>query len=123
MKITLKQLANEVGYSPWHTAKIFKEITGKAPFEYIRGIRLSQAALTLRDNHKIIDVALDFVFDSHEGFTRAFFKEIRHFSKNTVEKLRRFSFSCLEKFSTFILDLKEETTWRNRKKRRRCLSR
>ena len=75
-KITLKQLANEVGYSPWHTAKIFKEIMGKAPFEYIRGIRLSQAALALRDeNHKIIDVALDFVFDSHEGFTRAFSKE------------------------------------------------
>lgn len=75
-QITLSQLSNVAGYSPWHAAKIFKEMTGKPPFEYIRGLRLSQAALILRDErHRIIDVALDFVFDSHEGFTRAFSKE------------------------------------------------
>ena len=75
-EITLKQLSNVAGYSSWHAAKIFKDIVGKTPFEYIRALRLTQAALTLRDNkYKIIDVALDFVFDSHEGFTRAFSKE------------------------------------------------
>lgn len=75
-KITLKELAVAAGYSPWHAARLFKEITGKAPFEYIRALRLTKAALILRDNNiKIIDVALDFVFDSHEGFTRAFSKE------------------------------------------------
>ena len=75
-KITLKQIADASGYSPWHAARMFKEITGRTPFEYIRALRLSQAALTLRDEErKIIDVALDFVFDSHEGFTRAFTRE------------------------------------------------
>lgn len=75
-KITLKELAVAAGYSPWHAARLFKEITGKTPFEYIRALRLTKAALMLRDNNiKIIDVALDFVFDSHEGFTRAFSKE------------------------------------------------
>ncbi|WP_312648283.1 AraC family transcriptional regulator [Aminipila sp.] len=75
-KITLKELAVTAGYSPWHAARLFKEATGKAPFEYIRALRLTQAALILRDNNeKIIDVAMDFVFDSHEGFTRAFSKE------------------------------------------------
>lgn len=75
-KITLKQLSNASGYSPWHAARIFKDITRKTPFEYIRALRLTKAALSLRDGeHKIIDVALDFVFDSHEGFTRAFSKE------------------------------------------------
>lgn len=74
--ITLKQLANAAGYSPWHAARLFKDVTGKTPFDYIRALRLSKAALVLRDeNEKIIDVALDFVFDSHEGFTRAFSKE------------------------------------------------
>ena len=71
--ITLHSLAQQAGYSPWHVAKMFKEFTGKSPFEYIRMLRLSKAALTLRDSDKkVIDVALDFVFDSHEGFTRAF---------------------------------------------------
>ncbi len=48
-------------------------MAGKSPFEYIRLSRLSQAALRLRDTGEpVLDVALDFVFDSHEGFTRAF---------------------------------------------------
>lgn len=75
-KITLKELAVAAGYSPWHAARLFKEVTGKAPFEYIRTLRLTKAALVLRDsNEKVIDVAMDFVFDSHEGFTRAFSRE------------------------------------------------
>ncbi len=74
--ITLHMLADAAGYSPWHSAKIFKELVGKAPFEYIRSIRLSRAAVELRNTGvKITDVALDFVFDSHEGFTRAFSKQ------------------------------------------------
>lgn len=75
-KITLKQLSEAAGYSPWHSSRIFKELTGRTPFDYIRSLRLSKAALKLRDEeHRIIDVAFDFVFDSHEGFTRAFSRE------------------------------------------------
>lgn len=75
-KITLKMLARASGYSPWYCSRIFKELTGKTPFEYIRLIRLSKAAEKLRDkNTKVIDVAFDFVFDSHEGFTRAFSRQ------------------------------------------------
>lgn len=74
--ITLHKLAQAAGYSPWHAARVFKALTGKSPFEYIRAVRLSQAALRLRDEEvKIVDVAFDFVFDSHAGFTRAFSKQ------------------------------------------------
>jgi AraC family transcriptional regulator len=74
--ITMRKLADAAGYSPWYASKIFKELLGKTPFEYIRSMRLSEAALVLRDKQeKVIDVAFDFVFDSHEGFTRAFSKE------------------------------------------------
>lgn len=86
--ITLHQLAEVAGYSPWHSNRIFKELTGKAPFEYIRSFRLSQAAVKLKNERaKIVDVALDFLFGSHEGFTRAFSREFgvtpRYYSKNT----------------------------------------
>ncbi len=74
--ITLHELAASAGYSPFHCARLFKEYAGKSPFDYIRTLRLSRAALKLRDEKvKVVDVALDFVFDSHEGFTRAFSKE------------------------------------------------
>jgi AraC family transcriptional regulator len=74
--ITLHMLANAAGYSPWHSARLFKELTGKTPFDYIRALRLSRAAVRLRDEDvRVVDVAFDFVFDSHEGFTRAFSRE------------------------------------------------
>ena len=56
--ITLKMLAAAAGYSPWHSARLFAEHTGKAPFEYIRALRLSEAARRLWDeNGKIIGTA------------------------------------------------------------------
>lgn len=74
--ITLSALANAAGYSSWHCEKLFKELVGKTPFDYIRSLRLSRAALILRDNKpRIIDVAFDFVFGSHEGFTKAFSRQ------------------------------------------------
>jgi len=74
--ITLNMLAKAARYSPWHSNRIFKELTGKTPFDYIRSVRLSRAAVKLRnENIRVIDVAFDFVFDSHEGFTRAFSKQ------------------------------------------------
>ena len=72
--ITASDLAKAVGYSQYHAARLFKEETGLSPFEYIRRERLVQSAHVLRKTQKtkILDIALDFVFDSHEGFTLAF---------------------------------------------------
>ena len=75
-KISLHDIAQAAGYSPWHISKIFKKHTGKTIFDYLRSYRLSQAALVLRDEKTVVlDVALDFVFATHEGFTRAFARE------------------------------------------------
>ncbi len=74
--ITLHELAQIAGYSPCYSDRIFRELTGKTPFDYIRALRLSKAALVLRDGKtKVTDVAFDFVFDSHEGFTKAFSRQ------------------------------------------------
>ena len=93
--VTLRQLAREARYSEWHAARIFKECVGHAPFEYIRLRRLSAAAdrLSLDEPARIVDVALDFVFDSHDGFTRAF---ARHFGM-TPSAFRR-ARPALERF-------------------------
>jgi AraC-like DNA-binding protein len=75
-KITMLDLARAAGYSPYHAARIFKELTGKSPFEYIRAMRLTEAAKKLRGGDvKVVDTAMDFLFSSHEGFTRSFTKE------------------------------------------------
>ncbi len=75
--ITLHKLAHAAGYSPWHAARIFKALTGKSPFEYIRALRLSRAAVRLREEEvKIVDVAFDFVFDFPRGLHASFFEAI-----------------------------------------------
>ena len=74
--ITLCILAQAAGYSPWHAARMFKAHTGKTPFEYIRLRRLSSAARDLSTGSgRVTEVAFDFMFDSHEGFTRAFTRQ------------------------------------------------
>lgn len=74
--ITLAQLSKVANYSTFHTERLFKELVGYRLFEYIRKCRLTEAAKDLRDGEgKIIDTALDYMFDSHEGFTRSFSKQ------------------------------------------------
>lgn len=71
--LTSSAIAKATGYSQYHAARLFKAEMGLSPFEYIRRERLLRSARALRSSKaKVLDIALDFVFDSHEGFTRAF---------------------------------------------------
>ncbi len=88
-EITLAQLAETAHFSPWYSARIFKEQTGLSPADYIRRLKLSKSALRLRDEEvKIIDVAFDMGFESVDGYQRAFRKEFscnpKEYSKNPI---------------------------------------
>lgn len=75
-EIDMNELAAVSGYSRYHAIRLFKQYTGQTPSEYIRALRLSQAAIQLRDtNGKVLETALDSSFESHDGFTRAFSKQ------------------------------------------------
>ncbi len=86
--VTLQKLAKAAGYTASHASRVFKELAGIPPLDYLRARRLSRAAERLR-NHpdRILDVALDAMFGSHEGFTRAFSKQFgitpEYYRKNT----------------------------------------
>lgn len=75
-EISLADLASEAMYSPWYSHRLFKELTGLSPADYIRKLRLTEAAKQIKyDNCRIIDVALETGFESVDGFTRAFTRE------------------------------------------------
>ena len=40
--ISLAELAETARFSPWYAARIFKELTGLAPADYIRRLRLGR---------------------------------------------------------------------------------
>ena len=75
-RISLADLAKAVHFSPWYAARIFKDLTGLSPADYIRRLKLSKSALRLRDeNIKIVDIAFDMGFASIDGYQRAFRRE------------------------------------------------
>lgn len=73
-KIALEDICKASMYSKWHSFRIFKEVFHKTPFEYVRALRLTNAARNIKEDSdaNIIDVAMDVGFVSHEGFTKAF---------------------------------------------------
>lgn len=70
--ITLKQLAQRLGYSEY-TSRKFSEISGMTFRKYFRLRKLSFALKEIRDtSSKIIDIAYKYGFSSPEAFSRAF---------------------------------------------------
>ena len=72
----LDNVAAKAGYSKWHLQRMFKDVTGHAIGAYIRARRLSKSAVALRLTARpILDIALQYRFDSQQTFTRAFKKQ------------------------------------------------
>lgn len=71
--LTLRALAEAVGYSEYHTSRMFREISGMTLKDYIRYRKLAFAFKEIRDTQKnILDIAVKYDYSSHEAFSRAF---------------------------------------------------
>jgi len=72
-EINLPKVAERAGYSVFHFGRIFQGVTGETVMDYVRKRRLTEAANALvHTNRRILDIAVDWQYDSHEAFTRAF---------------------------------------------------
>ena len=71
--LSLAELGAMAGFSPYHFHRVFRHVTGEAPKEYLRRLRLERAVYRLKvspDN--VLQIALEAGFSTHETFTRAF---------------------------------------------------
>ena len=74
-ELELQELAKLANMSPFHFHRIFKATVGENLKQHLRRLKLERAAARLRDSEqRILDVALEAGFSSHEAFTRAFSK-------------------------------------------------
>lgn len=74
--ITLAELSAVSLFSPWHSYRLFKELLGVTPAEYIRRLRLSHSAMRLKEEQCLVtEAAFDCGFNSVDGYTRAFYRE------------------------------------------------
>ena len=73
--LTADMIARKCGYSTFHFCRIFNIHKGITLMEYVKKRRLSLAAIDLFSGKRIIDIAMDYGFDTHNGFSKAFKKE------------------------------------------------
>ena len=72
-EFSVEDIAGKVFVSPYFLQKGFAIMTGYTLSEYSRGRRLYEAALELQtSDKKVIDIALDYGYETPESFTKAF---------------------------------------------------
>jgi AraC family transcriptional regulator len=92
-EIDVFSVSREVCYSLYHFIRLFQNITGFSPKNYIQQRRLTETVFELKNtNKKIADIAYDFQFGSPETFSRAF---RNHFNINPSEVRKGYSLAAL----------------------------
>lgn len=72
-KLTVERLADVADVSSYHLVRSFGTVTGLPLMRYVRYRRLSKAAVDLSASDlRILDIAINSGYSSHEAFTRAF---------------------------------------------------
>ena len=73
-RIKADELARKINYSLYHFCRVFMAVTGMPIMAYVTRRKLEHALYDLSQGRKIIDVAMDYGFETHMGFTKAFKK-------------------------------------------------
>ena len=71
-EFSLSELADAVGYSAFHLAREFKDAVQLSIMEYTRNQRTMAAAKEIESGRNICDIAMDYCFETHSGFAKAF---------------------------------------------------
>ena len=74
-KLSLSSIAEYAGYSEYHFSRLFHEKMQCSVMDYVRKRRLYKAAENILEGKRIVDVAYEFDWQSHNSFTRAFKSE------------------------------------------------
>jgi len=72
-KLTVEALAGDIHFSKRHYQRLFREIVGDSVMHYVARRKITLAAKELATtNATILEIALKYGYESHEGFTRSF---------------------------------------------------
>lgn len=76
--IKVEEIASFAGYSYFHFHRLFEAVVGESVGNYLRTRRLNRAANDLiYTNKRILDIAIEYQFESQEAFTRAFKRSLK----------------------------------------------
>ncbi|MBN9646279.1 AraC family transcriptional regulator [Terrisporobacter glycolicus] len=103
--LTPKLIANKCGYSTFHFCRIFNIHQGITLMEYVKKRRISLAAAKLFEGNRIIDIAIEYGFNTHNGFSKAFKKEYGFTPTQYIKRMDGyFSKESIYKIGGYIMD-------------------
>lgn len=71
-KISIEEIAEHVGYSKFYFSRMFKQAMSISVMEYVRERKIMRASESILQGNKILDVAIEYGWESHSGFIKAF---------------------------------------------------
>ena len=71
-EITATMIADKAGYSAYHFSRVFTGAIGISVMSYVTWRKLQYALYDLSRGKKVIDAAMEYGFETHAGFTKAF---------------------------------------------------
>lgn len=74
--IDLDNIADEAFFSKFHFIRLFKEIYGKTPHQYLIAVRLEKAKQFLGEGKSVSDTCADVGFESLTSFSSLFKKSV-----------------------------------------------
>ena len=76
-KMSLFELASVTNYSPYHLLRLFKQHTGKTPFEFLLDVKVEKAKMLLRKtDYTITEICNLTGFSSNSYFSQVFKKKM-----------------------------------------------
>lgn len=103
--LTPELIANKCGYSTFHFCRIFNIHQGITLMEYVKKRRISLAAAELFEGNRIIDIAIEYGYDTHNGFSKAFKKEYGFTPTQYIKRMDGyFSKESIYKIGGYIMD-------------------
>ena len=107
-KMGLKELSDFMGYSPFYISRKFMDFYGIPVTAYVRIRKLQYSIKDLLDCMKVIDVAMKYSFESHEGFSRSFKSLFGSSPKDIKKHLQKYDIPEVELFVNYKTKSMEE---------------
>lgn len=86
--ITLEELADAAGFSPKYFCRVFREMTNRAPVEYLNWFRINRSCAMIREtDEKLQDIAVKCGFNDFSYFIKIFHR----YKKMTPLKYRNYN--------------------------------
>ncbi len=75
-KIDIDHISDEAFFSKFHFIRLFKEIYGKTPYQYLTSVRIEKAIVLFQNGRSVSEVCFSVGFETLSSFSKLFKKNV-----------------------------------------------